>query len=95
MNFKDYKATERPTDNVEQVKSSDNPMGLLTAFLKSQEGKSRDQIVAEIKAIATKSRREGKLSDGELDNFYRMLKPVLKGDQLKILDETIASLKEI
>lgn len=97
MNFKDYKKNK-----TEQASSPDpfanldkGAKNLLSGFLKDYEGKSYDEVLSEVIAVATKNRKEGKLSDSELDGFSAMLKPMLNPLQVKELDKIIQKLKQI
>ena len=97
MNFKDYKKTKK------QDKPQSDPMDnldagakmLLSNFVKDYEGKSYQEILSEIISVATKNRKEGKLSNAELDGFKAMLYPMLNGEQQKELVKIIDQLKQI
>lgn len=89
MKFSDY-SSKKKTEKI----SSDNKK-LLMSLLKDYEGKSQDEIIASIIQIATEKRRNGTLSDAELDSFYSMLLPMVNAEQKKTLDSVMAKLKSI
>lgn len=88
------KLSDYSTKKKQEKMSTDNKK-LLTSLLRDYEGKSQDEIVASIIQIATEKRRQGTLSDAELDNFYSMLLPMLNAEQKKMLDDVMAKLKKI
>ncbi len=101
MNFKEYKKSSNEVAREKKDKASKNPEQklskgaerLLKNFVKDYEGKSQEEVISEIVTLAQKNRDAGKLSDGDLDNFYNMLVPMLDKEQVKILDGVIAKLK--
>ncbi len=93
MKFSDYKQNNTNDSKQSSKKMDKNAERLLRNFVKDYEGKSQSDIVAEIVKVAEKNRREGKLSDADLDNFANMLRPMLDRDQLKELDAIISRLK--
>ncbi len=58
-------------------------------------GKSTAQIMQTIISEAERGKREGRLSNADLDNFYAALSPVLDGYKKRKLKEVIARLKAI
>lgn len=62
---------------------------------KAMNGKSEGQILRTIIAEAERGKREGTLTNADLDNFYNALYPVLDGLKRKKLKEVITRLKSI
>lgn len=92
MKFSDYK--NNTNDSTKSSKKMDkNAERLLRNFVKDYEGKSQSDVMAEIIKVAEKNRREGKLSDADLDNFANMLRPMLDKNQLQELETIISRLK--
>ena len=89
MKFSDYEK-KRKTEKLD-VSSQKAIKSLLGKF----EGKSEDEIVAAIMATAEKNRKEGKLSDAEIDAFYSMLSPMLGDDKRAKLDGVVKKIKAI
>lgn len=101
MNFSDYAADKDKQNRCKDKQSAGdfkpdrNTERILREFLKKYDGKTQSQLMEEILSIATKKRRQGALSDAELDGFYAMLKPLLKPEQLSELDMLMEKLKSI
>ncbi len=88
MNFSDYSKAKRAVNDL-----SPESKKVLDDFLKNYNGKSESELIDEIIKTAVKSKKEGKLSDSDIDNFYKMLYPMLSGEQVKKLDEVVKMLK--
>lgn len=74
-----------PEDVTEMAKK------LTSAF----EGKGEGDILRAIYAEAERGRKNGSLSDADLDNFYNALAPMLDGFKRKKLAAVIAKLKKM
>lgn len=90
MKFSEFKSKKQPNKSEVFDKTSEN---LLRSFVTGYEGKTQEEIIAEIIKVAEKNRREGKLSDADLDNFKATLTPMLNDVQKRELDKIIARLK--
>ncbi len=88
MNFSDYSKAKRAVNDL-----SPESKKVLDDFLKNYNGKSESDLIDEIIKTAVKSKKEGKLTDSDIDNFYKMLYPMLSGEQVKKLDEVVKMLK--
>lgn len=62
---------------------------------KAMSGKSEGQILQTILAEAERGKREGTLTNADLDNFYNALSPLLDGMKRKKLKEVITRLKNL
>ena len=62
---------------------------------KAMNGKSEGQLWRTILAEAEKGKREGRLTNADLDNFYNTVSPMVNGFQRKKLKDVIAKLKQI
>ena len=89
MKLSDYKTTDKKNNKKTDAKTEK----ILRSFLKDYEGRSEDELIASIVAVAAKKREEGTLTDNELDAFYRMLLPSVTPEQKKKLDQVMAMLK--
>ena len=58
-------------------------------------GKNQNQIMRTIIAEAERGKREGRLSDADIDNFYNALYPMLDSAKRQKLTEVIDKLKKI
>lgn len=85
----DAPAPENKTGNVEQT------VNMATMLARAFEGKSEGQILQTIIAQAEEGKRNGTLSNADLDNFYRTLAPMLDGFKRQKLKNIITRLKAI
>ena len=81
-----------PTQNTADV---NNTVELAKVLSKAMSGKSERQLLGTIISEAERGKREGTLSNADLDNFYNALAPMLDGFKKKKLKEVIARLKSI
>ncbi|MBR2617359.1 MAG: hypothetical protein IKC56_03940 [Clostridia bacterium] len=58
---------------------------MLSAFAKKYEGKSEGELIREIMAVAKENRKNGTLSDEEIDRYVSLLAPMLGEDKRKKL----------
>ena len=72
-----------------------NTVEMAKIITKAMNGKSTAQIMQTIIAEAERGKREGTLTNADLDNFYNALSPILDGAKKRKLKQVIASLKEI
>ena len=96
MKFSEYDATKVKSGDKKGEKPTLDPKTakLLKTLVGKYEGKSRDEIFAAVMNVAGKSRKEGKLSDAEIDGFYQLIAPMLDDEKLKTLNEVVAKIKE-
>ncbi|MBD5583906.1 MAG: hypothetical protein HDQ88_02405 [Clostridia bacterium] len=100
--FKSY-SEEQPNQNGSNAKSSaDNSAGtynntveLAKVLTKAMNGKSESQILHTVITEAERGKREGTLTNQDLDNFYNALAPFLDGFKKRKLKEVIIRLKSI
>ncbi len=72
-----------------------NTVEMAKIITKAMNGKSASQILQTIISEAEKGKREGTLTNADLDNFYAAVSPVLDGAKRRKLKEVIARLKNI
>lgn len=75
--------------------SYNNTVELAKILTKAMSGKSETQILHTIIAEAERGKREGTLTNADLDNFYNAVAPMLEGFKRKKLREVITRLKGI
>ena len=100
MKFSDYDGNQK-TDEKSKTKPTEKGASIdpktekmLKTLLIRYEGKSRDELLSSVLSIAQKNRREGKLSDAEIDSFYDLLAPMLDEEKRKTLDEVVEKIKK-
>lgn len=95
--FKSYKPEEnknngQPTANNANVEQTVN---LAATMAKAFNGKSEAQIWQTILEQAEQGKRNGTLTNADLDNFYNALAPLVDGFKKQKLKSIIAKLKAI
>lgn len=98
--FKSYTPPEQPADGNKSestVNAGDvnSTVELAKVLSKAMNGKSEGQLLHTIIAEAERGKRDGTLSNADLDNFYNALSPLLDGFKRKKLKEVIIKLKNI
>ena len=68
---------------------------LAALIAKAFAGKSEGQMLSAIISQAEQSKRDGTLTNTDLDNFYNVVSPMLDGFRRKKLQQIIARLKRI
>ena len=72
-----------------------NTVEMAKILTKAMSGKNEAQILQTIIAEAERGKREGTLTNADLDNFYNALSPLLDGMKKRKLREVIMRLKNI
>ena len=93
--FKSY-SNDQPKEP-EKGNSTDynNTVELAKILSRAMNGKSEGQILHTIIAEAERGKREGTLTNADLDNFFNALSPMLDGMKKRKLKEVITRLKDI
>lgn len=98
--FKSYsnsKTSQTPPQTTPQ--NGDTPLNntveMAKIISKAMNGKSTMQIMQTIISEAERGKREGTLTNTDLDNFYAALSPLLDGAKKKKLKQVIENLKSI
>ena len=85
--YNDYK--NQSTSN-----TNSNTFEMLRTIADKYEGVSESELIRIIIAEAEKNRAQGKLTDADLDNFVKTIKPMLTSVQAKRLDKIVERLKQ-
>ncbi len=93
--FKSYTPEEPDKDIHEKAADVNSTVELAKTLSKAMNGKSQGQLLQTIIAEAERGKREGTLTNADLDNFYNALSPMLDGFKRKKLKEVITRLKSI
>ncbi len=67
---------------------------VLTSLARKYEGADEDELIAAIFAEAERGRKNGTLSDADIDNFARTVSPMLNDKQRKRLESIVRHLKQ-
>ena len=94
-------SSSRSSDTANKIPDSgdtaqlNNTVEMAKIISKAMNGKSTAQIMQTIVAEAERGKREGRLTNADLDNFYNMLAPILDGAKKRKLKQVIEKLKSI
>ncbi len=105
-NFSDYAKNKKQSENLSAQKGKqgqtsgsfcdDLPLGsyeALKALVGKYEGASEGEIMRAILSEAKRSRKNGTLSDEQIDEFVSTISPMLSGDQRKKLASVAEKIK--
>lgn len=94
--FKSYKPEENGKgQNTDKNADVEQTVNLAAAMAKAFNGKSEGQIWQTILQQAEQGKRNGTLTNADLDNFYNALAPLVDGFKRQKLKSIISKLKAI
>ena len=95
--MKDFNSftSEEKVNLGEDLNLSGDPFEMLGKLSAKYEGKSSEEIMRAIIFQAEKSRKAGKLTDSDIDNFASSVAPLLNDKQRKTLTTIVERLKKI
>lgn len=93
--FKSYTEDDGKKDKQQTGGQVEQTVNLATLLAKACNGKSEGQILQTIIAQAEQGKRDGTLTNADLDNFYAAIAPLVDGFKRKKLQQVILKLKEI
>lgn len=92
--FKSYSEGDGKKNEPERGQA-EQTVNLAATLAKAFGGKSEGQILQTIIAQAEQGKRDGTLTNADLDNFYNAVAPLVDGFKRKKLQQIIAKLKAI
>lgn len=75
--------------------SVENTVNLASEMARAFNGKSEGQVLQAIISQAEQGKRNGTLTNADLDNFYNTISPMLDGFKKQKLKQIIAKLKSL
>ena len=93
--MKDFNNFKSNKKKVENQSFSGSPYEMFASLSKQYEGKSSDELMQAIIKQAEIGRRNGTLTDRDIDNFASTVAPLLNDKQRKTLSVVVAKLKKI
>ncbi len=95
--MKDFKSYSAPTggNGADSADEKEQTANLAAAIAKAFGGKSEGQIWQTILKQAEQGKRDGTLTNADLDNFYAALSPLLDAFKRQKLKQIITKLKAI
>ncbi len=94
QDFNDFIKNGGPKEK-EGFQNQQNVMDMVKKMAKDFDGKSQGELMKAIFDEAKKRKRNGTLSNAEIDGFYSMLYPMLDDSQRKMLTKIVKDLKNI
>lgn len=95
MDFKSYVNSNANKRSGEEQKGGMDYASVLSALAGKYEGASEEEIISAIIEEAEKSRRNGTLSDADIDAFANSVSPLLTPVQRKKLAKVVKFLKGV
>lgn len=98
--YSNAKSSQPPSQNDSSTTQNgdtalNNTVEMAKIITKAMNGKSTMQIMQTIISEAERGKREGTLTNADLDNFYNALSPLLDGAKKRKLKQVIERLKNI
>ena len=94
--MKDFKSYTPENGNGNQGGTDfNNTAEFAKMITRAMNGKSEGQLLQSIIAEAERGKRDGTLTNADLDNFYNMVSPMVDGFKRKKLKEVVTRLKNI
>lgn len=93
--YYDYSGSGRENNNNAGSADLKQTTDMMTIMARAFGGKSEAQVFKTILAQAEEGKRNGTLTNADIDNFYNTVAPMLDGFRRKKLKEIIARLKAI
>ena len=93
--MKDFNSFKSNKKKQENQSFGNSPYEIFANLSKKYEGKSSDELMQAIIKQAEIGRKNGTLSDSDIDNFASTVYPLLNDKQRKTLNTVVARLKKI
>lgn len=93
--FKSYSKEPEKNNGSAGGQNVEQTVNMATTLAKAFSGKSEKDVWQTILAQAEQGKRDGTLTNADLDNFYNVLSPMLDGFKRQRLKSIIAKLKTI
>ncbi len=87
--MRDFNNYNNKSDNAQK-----DTMDQIKKFASKYEGVSENQLILEIMKEAERGRRNGTLTDSDIDRFKNMLEPMLNSSQKAKLNKVIEKIKK-
>ncbi|MBR2337304.1 MAG: hypothetical protein IKA61_05125 [Clostridia bacterium] len=91
--FNSFQGSQGSRD--EKLNFNGSPYEMFASLSKKYEGKSSDELMQAILKQAEQGRKNGTLTDSDIDNFVSTVTPLLNDKQKKTLAAVVNRLKKI
>ena len=95
QDFNDYVKNGGSTSGINTDCVDPNILNMVTSLANRFDGKSQNELLMAIYEEAKKGKRQGTLSNADIDNFAKMLSPMLDDKKRKMLNKVVHELKKI
>ncbi len=94
QDFNEYVSNNR--NNTKKPEGMDqNIFNMVSSLASKFDGKSQNELIMAIYNEAKKGKRQGTLTNADIDNFASMLLPMLDKEKAKMLKKIVQELKKI
>lgn len=91
--FNSYTPEDNISDYENKLGGDKSAFALFSSLAAKYEGKSGEELMKAILLEAEKGRKNGTLSDKDIDNFASVISPMLNDKQRKTLETVVKRLK--
>ena len=95
QDFNDYVNGDSFQSNGGDNNGYNDIMNMVKGLAGKFDGKNQNELMRAIYEHAKKGKKEGTLKNSDIDNFAKMLAPMLDGSQKKLLYRVVNELKKI
>lgn len=95
MDFNEYVKNNSSNSGANGGQVDKNLFDLVNSLASRFDGKNQSELLMAIYEEAKKGKRQGTLTNAEIDNFSMMLSPMLDDKQRKVLNKIVKELKKI
>ncbi len=95
QDFNDYVKNGGSTSGINTDGVDPNILNMVTSLANRFDGKNQNELLMAIYEEAKKGKRQGTLSNADIDNFAKMLSPMLDDKKRKMLNKVVHELKKI
>ena len=94
QDFNDFISNEQK-NNTKKGSAEQNILNLVSSLAGKFDGKSQQELIKAIYEEARRGKKNGSLSNKDIDNFASMLSPILDDKKRKMLGKIVEELKKI
>ena len=95
QDFNEYAKTHKQNGGGNGSGAPQNLMNLVSSLAAKYDGKNTNELIQAVYEEAKKGKRQGTLTNKDIDNFATMLAPILDDKKRKTLYKIVEELKRI
>ena len=93
--FNQYSKRQNVSGNSSGKNAPNDIFSIVSSLAQKFDGKSQGELLKAIYDEALKGKRNGTLTNAEIDNFYSMIYPMFDDKQRKMITKVVTELKKI